>query len=426
MPAQAAALEINAEFPEALDILWQSSRYKVLYGGRGGAKSWGAARALLIKAIERPLRILCARETQKSIAESVHRLLSDQVAELGLQSFYQILQSTIIGSNGSEFIFAGLKHNVSNIKSLEACDIVWVEEAQVVSKTSWEVLIPTIRKDKSEIWVTFNPDLQTDDTYQRFVLHPPPGALVKQVTWRDNPWFPDVLRTEMEHLKGTDPDAYLHVWEGKCLASVEGAIFAKELRQADTENRIRSVPYDPLVPVHTFWDLGFGDMTAIWFAQAVGPEYHLIDYLENSGEALGHYQREIQRKPYVYAYHHLPHDAQAHDLRTGRSIEELMRSAGFPVKIVPKLSLTDGINALRTIFPQCYFDQGKCADGVQALRHYIWAPEGALGLQKREPVHNWASHGSSALRYFAVGIKRDLARPVSVRHVNLKPVSCWS
>mgnify|MGYP000095936013 FL=1 len=162
--AQAIA---KAEFPLKLECLFKPSRYKVLYGGRGGAKSWGVARALLIKAAQNPLRVLCAREFQTSIKDSVHKLLCDQIEALGLGTFYEITQTSIRGKNGSEFSFVGLKNNVANVKSYEGVDICWVEEAQTTSRMSWNVLIPTIRKEKSEIWITFNPELETDETYQR-------------------------------------------------------------------------------------------------------------------------------------------------------------------------------------------------------------------------------------------------------------------
>lgn len=416
----------GADFPEALESLFHPSRYKVLYGGRGGAKSWGIARALLILGAQKPLRILCARETQKSISDSVHKLLSDQVEALGLGAYYEVQKSTIIGRNGSEFIFAGLRQNVSNIKSYEACDICWVEEAQTVSRHSWEVLIPTIRKDNSEIWISFNPELATDETYQRFVINPPPGAAVSRLTFRDNPWFPPVLRQEMEHLKSTNQASYDHIWEGMCITSVEGAIYADELRAAELEQRITRVPYDPAKPVHTFWDLGFGDATCIWFAQAFPFEFRLIDYAEGEGLPLKHYQKLISEKPYIYGTHYLPHDAKAHSLGSGRSVEELMKSAGFRTQIVDDLSIADGINAARTIFPRCWFDGEKCADGIQGLRHYRWAPEGQLGQRKREPLHNWASNPADGFRYFAIGIKQPAAGTPPKRVVQPMRLSAWA
>lgn len=394
-----------AEFPERLRFLFQPARYKVAYGGRGGTKSWGFARALLIMAAERPLRILCARETMQSIADSVHTLLTDQIAQLHLDGYYTIQKSAILGRNGSQFAFCGLRHNVSHIKSYESFDVAWVEEAQSVSKASWEVLIPTIRTEGSEIWVSFNPELDTDDTYRRFVINPPPGAVVQRMTWRDNPWLTDVLRAEMEHLRETDEAAYNHVWEGMCVSIVEGAIYAAELAAADREQRITRVPYDQGRPVHTFWDLGIGDSTAIWCVQAFPFEFRLIDYLEGSSRSLKTYVKQLQERPYVYGTHYLPHDARARELGSGRSIEEQLRGMGFTVQVVPRLSVVDGINAARTIFPQCWFDAEKCADGLQGLRHYRWGPEGVLGQQRREPLHDFASHPADAFRYFAVGIR---------------------
>ena len=156
----------NAQFPLKLQCLFspEYSRYRVLWGGRGSGKSWGAARALLIKGVQKPIRVLCAREFMSSMRDSVHKLLCDQIIELGLTDFYEITQSSIRAKNGTEFSFIGLKNNVANVKSYEGVDICWVEEAQTVSRLSWDVLIPTIRKEGSEIWITFNPLLETDDT----------------------------------------------------------------------------------------------------------------------------------------------------------------------------------------------------------------------------------------------------------------------
>jgi phage terminase large subunit len=350
------------------------------------------------------LRILCARETQKSIADSVHKLLQDQIKELGLESFYTVLKYTIMGANGTEFIFAGIQQNVSNLKSYEGCDICWVEEAQTVSKHSWEVLIPTIRKDNSEIWISFNPELETDETYRRFVLNPPPNAKVQKINWSDNPWFPPALQIEKDHLKATDPAAYDHVYEGICKQAIDGAVYRAELSAMDKEGRFLRVPYNEAHSVDTFWDLGFGDNTSIWFAQSIGFEFHIIDFLQGSQQALAYYLKNIQEKPYVYRIHHLPHDAQAHELGSGRSIEEQMRSAGFKVEIVPKLSVADGIAAARSIFSRCFFDSERCFDGVQALRHYRYELDERLGGFKREPLHDWASHPADAFRYLAVSI----------------------
>jgi len=221
--------------PFKLRCLAEASRYKVIYGGRGSGKSWSMARALLMRGARQQRRILCAREFQNSLADSVHRLLADQVEELGLSDLYTVGKSSIVGKNGTEFLFAGLRHNVSKIKSFEGVDIVWVEEAQTVSKKSFDVLIPTIRRPGSEIWVTFNPDLEEDDVWQRFIKSPMPGSIVQQLSWRENPWFPHVLCLEKDHLRARDLDAYQNVWEGQCRLQVPNALWKKEIFGANRE-----------------------------------------------------------------------------------------------------------------------------------------------------------------------------------------------
>jgi hypothetical protein len=190
------------------------------------------ARALLIRGMKEPLRILCAREFQNSLSASVHRLLAEQVQSLQLDSFYTVQKAAITGANGTRFVFTGLRHNISKIKSFEGVDIVWVEEGQSVSKNSFDVLIPTIRKPDSEIWVTFNPDLEENDVWQRFVLWPLQGSIVQQVNWNDNPWFPAELRAEKDHLRARDLDAYENVWEGRCRSRVHGALWTREMFEA--------------------------------------------------------------------------------------------------------------------------------------------------------------------------------------------------
>ena len=394
----------EAEFPDKLQVLFEPARYKVLYGGRGGAKSWGIARALVILAARQPLRVLCAREIQKSMRESVHQLLRDQIKALGLDGFYTVLNDEIRGANGSTFIFAGLRHNVDSIKSKEGLDIVWIEEAQSVSKNSWDTLIPTIRKEGSEIWISFNPALDTDETYKRFVLNPPAGAVVVKIGWQDNNWFPAVLDQERIDLQAKDPDAYLTVWEGYCKQVLDGAIYANEIRAATSGNRITSVPYDPAKPVSTFWDLGRRDLTSIWFAQVIGFEPRLIDYYQNRGHHLAHFLKALQDRPYIYAEHHLPHDGNAELLGAQRTIAEQMRDAGHTVRDVPKLSVEEGINAARTIFPRCWFDQEKTADGLSCLRHYRYEVDPDTGHYSAKPLHDDYSNGADAFRYFAVSL----------------------
>jgi len=403
--------EVKAEFPLKLQSLFQRSRYKVCYGGRGGAKSWGIARALLIKGAKEPIRILCAREYQTSIKDSVHKLLCDQIEALNLHSFYEITQASIRGSNGTEFAFAGLKNNISNIKSFEGVDICWVEEAAVVSRLSWNVLIPTIRKEGSEIWVSFNPELETDETYQRFVVKPPDDCIQIKVNWSDNPWFPETLRLEKDALKQRDEESYNQVWEGLCRQTVDGAIFAKEMQQAEKDGRICRVPFDATKPVHAVFDLGWSDSTAIWFLQFVGMETRLIRYIEDSQKTISYYLATMQTYGYHYDKVWLPHDAENKTLAaSGRSIDDIVRAAGYKTEILPRVPVVDSINAARTIFPNCYFDREHAADGLACLRHYRYEVDPDTGQFSRNPLHDHYSHGADAFRYIGLMIREPHKR----------------
>jgi len=211
--------------------IFKPKRVKVLYGGRGSGKSWTIARTIIAMCAERPLRVLCARETQKSIQESVHRLLKDQIGYMGLHNAFDVMEQKICGRNGSEITFIGIRQQgVANLKSYEGTDICWIEEAANVTTKSWDVLIPTIRKERSEIWLSFNPELDTDPTYQRFVENPPDDSWVVQVNYNDNPFFPVELEKERLQWKQRDPVGYETVWEGKCRPTVEGAIYTTEIQ----------------------------------------------------------------------------------------------------------------------------------------------------------------------------------------------------
>ena len=225
--------EIVIKLPPRFKGLFKPSRYKIYYGGRGGAKSFSFATALIARAYSEPLRILCTREFQSSIADSVHRLLADRINDLGLSPYFNVTNVNITSNAGALFIFKGLRHSIQEIKSTEGIDICWVEEAQAISESSWEILIPTIRKETedtaSEIWISFNPNEETDPTYQRFVVKTPPGNILEKVGWQDNPYFPKVLDDERRYMLSIDPEAYQHVWEGFCKRLSDAIIFRKRV-----------------------------------------------------------------------------------------------------------------------------------------------------------------------------------------------------
>lgn len=362
-----------------------------------------------------------------SIRESVHQLLTDQIVNLGLERFYTPLQSEIRGKNGTEFVFAGLrKQTVSSIKSYEAIDICWIEEASVVSRRSLTILLPTIRKPGSEIWFSLNPDLETDAVYQDFILSPPKNSFVCKTTYRDNNWLSAESQQKIDTLKEKDPDAYHHVYEGGTRSTVEGAIYKQELQAAEKEGRIRQLHYDPMMPVDTFWDLGYADRVSIWAAQRTPFEIRILRYFEGDHQAIDYYLREIQSWGYVLGTCYLPWDGGTISLGTGKSIEEIMRAKGFKTRVNRQLSKADGINAVRMLFPQIYFDASHCADGLQYLRRYQWGPTTALGVARREPLHDDASHPADALRTLAVGIKEPERKKLATPQRPAKTYSAWS
>jgi hypothetical protein len=290
---------IRLELPEALYPVFDGpARYRGAYGGRGSAKSWAFARMAALKAYEKPRRILCARELQNSIKDSVHKLLAAQIEQLKLSGF-QIGESFIRHVNGSEFIFKGLRTNTSEIKSMEGIDIAWVEEAQKVSQESWEVLIPTIRKPDSEIWITFNPEFKTDPTSQRFIENPPPNSRIVKINFDDNPWFPEELRQEMEYLKSIDFATYKHVWEGEYKDPGQGGKVVPGWSFAN----VQEVPYQPEQRLYLTCDFNVDPMCwgiAHIFSIDGQRHYHFFDEIALENTNIIETVKEFAKK---YAQH---------------------------------------------------------------------------------------------------------------------------
>ena len=432
---------MEIEFNEALAFLFEPARLKIIYGGRGAGKTDGVAEALIIFAMKLKLRILCGREVQNSIDESVKETIEGYIATLGLEWAFVVQKKSIICTlTGSKFLFSGLKFKINSIKSLAKIDIVWVEEANNVSATTWDKLMPTIRgKHESsldglggpfklgpECWITFNPELDDDETYRRFVLNKDKYApdfikneetgemeryaFVIKVNYSDNRWFPPDLRREMNLLKANDPIKYLEVWEGHTKQTLDGAIYAEEIKKCLLEKRRGRVPYDPSKPVITAWDLGHSDKTAIWFIQRAGMEFNLIHYYENRLKKIGHYLEYMQELKYNYSVIYQPHDADNETL-AARSISSMTRKAFPNAKVIvinrPSKKVV-GINAARTVFELCNFDEVGTADGWQCLSRYAYKVNPDTGNFSREPDHDtpW-SHGADAFQTFALSLKTE-------------------
>lgn len=415
--------------PAKLRPLFDSAPYKVLHGGRGSGKSWGVARTLLILARQRKLRVLCAREIQKSIQDSVHALLKDQIQALGFGADFEVLEREIrCLRTGSEFLFTGLAaHTVESIKSFEGCDLCWVEEGQSVSGKSWDVLEPTIRKPRSEIWITFNPQLESDETFQRYVINPPPRAVVIEMNYWDNKWFPQELEEKRQHAQRTmKPEKYRHIWEGKCMPAVEGAIYFDEVAKAEEEGRIARVGPDKLLKTHAIFDLGWNDAMTVIMVQRSASELRIVDYIEDSHKKLSDYSDMLKAKPFNWGQVWLPHDGFSKDYKTGKSAEEMLRALGWNVAQVPNMDVEGGIKAAREVFERVWFDKEKAARLVECLKRYrrnIGQKTGEGGT----PLHDEFSHGADAFRYMALCADQlkntDRKRAVSVVNDDNSPQS---
>lgn len=432
---------MEIEFNEKLAFLFEPARLKIGYGGRGAGKTDGYAIALIIFSMKMRLRILCLREIQNSIEESVKSTIESYIEHYGLEWAFDIKDKSITCTlTGSRFIFSGLRHKINAIKSLAKIDIAWLEEANNTSKTSLDKLMPTIRgkhetskdglggpfKKGPEVWISFNPELDDDEVYNRYVINKDkyaPDFLPNEVTgemeryayvvkinYSDNKWFPPDLRREMNLLKQNDNTKYLEVWEGFTKQTLDGAIYADEIRQTLLDGRRKHVPHDPSKPVFLAWDLGHSDKTAIWFIQRSGLEFNLIDYYENRLKKLPHYHEILRSKPYNYSVMYQPHDADNETLAS-RSIKTLTQRA-FPnarVVVVQRPSKkVVGINAARTIFELCNFDEANTADGWQCLSRYAYKVDEETGSFSKEPAHDtpW-SHGADAFQTFALSLKTE-------------------
>ena len=394
--------ELNVEIPDKLLFLFGNHRFKVAHGGRGSGKSHSFATALLIQAYSQPLRVLCAREIQKSIRESVKRLLDDKIQSLGLGTFFTSTETEIKGNNGSLFVFAGLaNHTVESIKSYEGIDRVFIEEGQTISKKSLDVLIPTIRKEGSEIWIAFNPELDTDEVWKRFVENKPDFCKTVEVNWSDNPWFPQTLEQERTHCKATNPADYEWIWEGKCKPAVDGAIYADEISKAQTSGRVCNVPYDPLLKVHVVFDLGWNDSMAIILCQKVRSELRVIEYIEDDHKTLDYYSAMLRNKVLNYGKVFLPHDGATRDFKTGKSSQELMQKMGWQVDIIPQIGIENGIKAARMSFGQVYFDKNGSERLINCLKRYRRQINNQT-LEPGAPLHDEYSHGADVFRYMCV------------------------
>ncbi len=391
------------------------ARYRGAYGGRGSAKTrtfakMSAVRAHMMAQAGRTGIILCARELMNSLDDSSLAEVKAAIAEEAwLRERFDVGEKFVRTACGRiHYSFAGLRHNLDSLKSKAKILLAWVDEAEPVSETAWQKLIPTVREEESELWVTWNPERKTSATHKRFRLDPPEGARIVEMNWRDNPWFPKVLNDERREDEAKRPDSYGHVWEGDFATIVEGAYYAACLREADKQGRIGNVAADPLMTVRAFWDIGGtgakADACAIWVAQFVGREVRVLDYYEAQGQPLAAHVAWLRERGYGKALCVLPHDGATNDRVHDVSFESALRAAEFSVTVIANQgtgAASRRIEAARRLFPSIWFNGATTEAGREALGWYHEKrdAERNIGLG---PNHDWSSHGADAFGLMAV------------------------
>ena len=403
---------VEVELPEYGKLLWEPFRHLALHGGRGGGKSRTVATALVIQATQRHERVLCGREIQKSIKDSVKRLLDDEIHRLGLSAAFTSTETEIRGPNDSLFLFSGIKGNASGIKSIEGITTFWGEEAQTFSQASIDTIVPTIRQDKSRLLWTWNPDLETDpiDTMFRGPNGPPPDSIVHEVNYDNNPWFPEVLRVAMEHDQTRDIDKFNHIWRGQYRRNSEARVFKNW--------RVEAFETPSNVDFRLGADFGFSiDPSCALRCWISGREI----YIDHEAWGLG---IEIDKLPFLFMQ--IP-DAERWPMVADSSRPETisyLRRNGFPL-IIPAVkgarSVEEGVEFLKS------FDlviHPRCQHLIDELTLYSWRTDQLTGLVLPQ-LEDKDNHLIDALRYAVEGARRAANKPAAQTFVPMPVANRW-
>jgi phage terminase large subunit len=399
--------------------LLHPARYKGAWGSRGSGKSWFFSGLMIEEALStQGLRAVCIREVQKSLKQSAKKLLEDTLQKYGLGEAqgFKVYREVIETPGDGIITFMGMQdHTADSLKSLEGFDRAWCEEAQSLTGRSLDMLRPTIRKEGSEIWFSWNPQRPTDPVDQMLRGDRlPTGAKVVKANWSDNPWLPAVLNQERLDCLETTPERYGHIWEGEYATVLEGAYFAKHLTQAELEGRVAFVPRDQLSPVYACWDIGGtsgkSDATSIWIVQYIGLEVRVLDYYEAVGQPFDAHVNWLRSKDYKEAICVLPHDGRKHDTVYAVTPESFLRQAGFMCETVPnqgKGAALQRIDAVRQLFSSMRFNAETTQGGRDALGWYHEKRDEVRGIGLG-PEHDFASHAADAMGLVAI-FQRQIA-----------------
>ena len=373
--------KLTVEVAPIFQPLLAPARYKGICGGRGKGASWFFASRMVVEHIKAKTDSICLREFLKSLQYSSKKLIEETICRMNAGDYFDVQNSRILAKNGGVIIFDGMSvHTSDSIKSLEGFDRAWFEESQNASQRSLNLLRPTIRKDGSELWFSWNP-LKEDDPIEQLLRgdNPIDDRIVIEANLEDMPpqWIPKELLKEREaDRKIHTPDTFNNIWGGKYLQNTEGDYYKFQLDAVREQNRICFIPRLD-IPVNTFWDIGNSDGTAIWFHQQVGMEDRFIGYHEDHGKTLADYYKELQRRGYIYNKHFLPHDAFHERLSNdNKSVAQMLADLGLgeidkniiKVDVIPELNT--GILMTRKHFPSAFFDKEDCKLGIARLKNY--------------------------------------------------------
>lgn len=423
--------------PKLVPVFEGAARYRGAHGGRGSAKTRNFALMSAIRAhmfAQADVRgvILCAREFMNSLDESSMAEVKIAILETPwLRPFFDIGEKYIRTICGRvRYVFAGLRSNLDSLKSKARILIVWIDEAESVTEVAWAKLIPTVRDEESEIWVTWNPESSHSATHKRFRVSPPKDAKIVEMNWRDNPWFPKVLNDLRLEDKEKRPETYDHIWEGGFNDTPQGAYFTKHISAMRAENRLGRVAADPLLPKRAFFDIGGtgrkADARTIWVAQFVGREIRVLDYHESQGQELSYDVRWLRENHPDLNHIVLPHDGVQHDKVYAVSTESALTSAGYSVDVVPNQGAGAAlirVEAVRRVFPQVWMDL-KCEDagGLGRLASYREKRDDRLNIGLG-PLHDDASHGADGFGLMAVYYEQN--KPMAKPAVSNQNLSNW-
>lgn len=401
--------------PKLVDVFLGEARCRGSYGGRGSSKTRTFALMTAVRGYQEGMagrsgQILCAREFMNSLDESSMEEIKQAIRSVPwLDAYYEIGEKFIRSKDRRiYYTFSGLRHNIDSIKSKARILLCWVDEAETVSEEAWRKLIPTIREENSEYWVTWNPESKRSATNQRFRLDPPQNSKIVEMNWRDNPWFPDVLEQERLNDKAKRPHSYGHIWEGEYAEALEGAYYAAALTQAKADGRIGKVAHDPLHEIRAFWDIGgtgkLSDACSIWVAQFIKQEVRVLAYYEAQGQELGDHIYWLRSNGYDKCTCVLPHDGGTKDKVYRVSYESSLQDAGFSTIVVPNQgagAAKGRIEAVRRLLPSIWFNEATTEGGREALAWYHEKMDEARGVGLG-PMHDWASHGADAFGLMAI------------------------